>query len=162
MSGIAPSETARKRTIAWMFVGAQFALIGLMVLGPRDEGFAVSTFGRSVAGTLLVSGALLGLWSALHLGRGLTVSPLPNGATNLVSAGPYRWVRHPMYSAVMLFMAGSATRSGSWLVVSELALLITLFFFKSRWEETQLSEAFDGYGSYSAVTPRFVPRPGRR
>jgi protein-S-isoprenylcysteine O-methyltransferase Ste14 len=150
-------STQGSTAVAWTFVGIQAILIVLMVFGPRDTGFAtdgaVGAFGTIAS----IAGAIVGVWSAIYLGKGLTPSPLPNGFTDLVSAGPYRWVRHPMYSAVMLFMAGVAARSGSWIVVVELIGLVVLFSIKARWEEDQLAEAFDGYREYAANTPRFVP-----
>ena len=146
--------------VAWGFVAAQFALIGLMVFGPRDDGFAVSGVFGLMALALMIVGAALGLWSAIYLGRGLTPSPLPNGSVQLVVAGPYRWVRHPMYGAVMLFMAGVAVRSGSWLVVVALVALVVLFNVKARWEEAHLREAFPGYERYTQQTPRFLPNLG--
>jgi protein-S-isoprenylcysteine O-methyltransferase Ste14 len=146
--------------VAWTFVAVQAVLIVLMVVGPRDTGFAIDGAVRVFGTIASIVGAIVGVWSAIYLGKGLTPSPLPNGRTELVSAGPYRWVRHPMYSAVMLFMAGVAARSGSWLVVFELIGLVVLFSVKSRWEETQLQGAFEGYREYAAGTPRFIPGLG--
>jgi protein-S-isoprenylcysteine O-methyltransferase Ste14 len=148
---------ARTKFVAWSFVAAQFVLIGLMVFGPRDNNFALDGFARGLAVAAAVAGVVVGVWSAIYLGRGLTASPLPNGATDLVSAGPYRWARHPMYLAVMMFMTSVAARSGSWLVVVECLALIILFNIKARWEERQLDAAFPGYDGYAAMTPRFIP-----
>lgn len=157
MGGTIHSTTGTKAT-AWTFVAVQAVLIVLMVLGPRDAGFAADGIVGALGTIASIIGAVVGVWSAVCLGKGLTPSPLPNGRTDLVSAGPYRWVRHPMYSAVILFMTGVATRSGSWIVVAELIGLVVLFSVKSRWEETQLEDAFDGYREYAARTPRFLPR----
>jgi protein-S-isoprenylcysteine O-methyltransferase Ste14 len=148
---------ARTKVVAWSFVATQFVLIGLMVFGPRDNGFTLVGLARGLAVAAAIAGVVVGVWSAIYLGRGLTASPLPNGATDLVSAGPYRWARHPMYLAVMLFMASVAARSGSWLVIVECLGLIILFNIKARWEERQLDAAFPGYDGYAATTPRFIP-----
>lgn len=155
-----PRRTRRATIVAWSFVAAQFALIGLMVFAPRDQGFNLGATGRIVGMGLMVAGAALGLWSAVYLGRGLTASPLPNGSVDLVVSGPYRWARHPMYVAVMLFMAGVAIRSGSWLVVAAFGGLVALFSVKARWEEAHLSDAFPGYERYVGKTRRFFPSPG--
>jgi protein-S-isoprenylcysteine O-methyltransferase Ste14 len=153
---------ARTKVVAWSFVAAQFVLIGLMVFGPRDDSFTLVGLAHGLAVAAAIAGVVVGVWSAIYLGRGLTASPLPNGATDLVSAGPYRWARHPMYLAVMLFMASVAARSGSWLVVVECLGLIILFNIKARWEERQLDAAFPGYDRYAASTSRFIPRLPRR
>jgi protein-S-isoprenylcysteine O-methyltransferase Ste14 len=155
-----PRRTGRATIVAWSFVAAQFALIGLMVFAPRARGFDLGAAGRIAGIGLMVAGGALGLWSAVYLGRGLTPSPLPNGSVDLVVAGPYRWARHPMYVAVMLFMAGVAIRSGSWLVVAAFGGLVVLFSVKARWEEAHLRDAFPGYERYGERTRRFFPGPG--
>jgi protein-S-isoprenylcysteine O-methyltransferase Ste14 len=155
-----PRRTRSATIVAWSFVAAQFALIGLMVFAPRDQGFDLGAAGQISGIGLMVAGGALGLWSAVYLGRGLTPSPLPNGSVDLVVAGPYRWARHPMYVAVMLFMAGVAIRSGSWMVVAAFGGLVALFSVKARWEEAHLRDTFPGYERYVGKTRRFLPIPG--
>lgn len=156
---VEPRRLYRIQAVAWLFVAAQFALIGLMVFAPRASGFNGGGVGRAIGLALMTIGAAFGLWASIYLGRGLTPSPLPNGASRLVVAGPYGWMRHPMYMAVMLFMAGVAIRSGSWLVLASFIALVALFNVKSRWEEAQLRDAFPGYERYAESTPRFVLNP---
>ena len=151
------TRSAKTRWIGWAFVLAQFSLIGLMVMLPRETHYVASSAWRTLGMALMVGGAAVGFWSAAFLGRGLTPTPVPNGATVLVTRGPYRFVRHPMYAAVVLFMAGVAIRSGSWFAVPLLFGLIGLFHVKARWEEEQLEEVFRGYSAYKGRTPRFVP-----
>jgi len=154
-----PQSVRRRTVVAWTFVGVQALLLAGIVVVPRDDSWQLGQFVR-VGGTGLVAvGVGVGLWAAARLGRGLTPSPLPNGAISLVSRGPYRWVRHPMYTAVMLLAVGVATRSGSWLVVAQTVALIVLFNVKARWEERRLVETFPDYTSYQATTPRFLPMP---
>ena len=112
----------------------QFGLIAGIVLAPRGSAWTVTTALQVVGWILVGLGIALGLWAAVFLGRGLTPLPLPNGVVGLVTSGPYRWVRHPMYTAVMLVTAGVAVRSGSWLIVTLTALLAALFRVKSAWE----------------------------
>jgi protein-S-isoprenylcysteine O-methyltransferase Ste14 len=158
----APDPVARRRAIvAWTLVGLQALLLLGIVAAPRDEAWHAGTTLRTIGLVLFLIGVALGLWAAARLGRGLTPSPLPNGAVGLITAGPYRWVRHPMYTAVMLLAAGIAMRAGSLSVVAQAMALVALFHFKARWEETRLAATFPGYAAYQKVTPRFLPRPGR-
>ena len=151
------TRSTKTRWIGWAFVLAQFSLIGLMVMLPREVHYVASSAWRTFGMALMVTGAAVGLWSAAFLGRGLTPTPVPNGATELVTRGPYRFVRHPMYVAVVLFMGGVAVRSGSWFAVPLFFGLIALFHVKANWEEEQLEEVFRGYVAYKGRTPRFVP-----
>jgi len=150
-------KSTKTRLTGWAFVLAQFALIGLMVVLPREVHYIASDLWRTLGMVLMVAGAGVGFWSAAFLGRGLTPTPVPNGATELVTRGPYRYVRHPMYVSVVLFMGGVAIRSGSWLAWPLFIGLIALFHVKARWEESQLLEVFRGYDAYVSRTPRFVP-----
>lgn len=151
------TKSAKTKWTGWAFVLAQFALIGLMVVVPREVHYIPSDAWRTTGMVLMGAGTAIGFWSAAFLGRGLTPTPVPNGATELVTRGPYRYVRHPMYLAVVLFMGGVAIRSGSWLAWPLLAGLVGLFHVKARWEEGQLIEVFRGYDAYMDRTPRFVP-----
>jgi protein-S-isoprenylcysteine O-methyltransferase Ste14 len=152
-----PPNPTRQRLIAWGFVAIQALLLLGLVLAPRGTQWPVTPAVQIVGWTAIASGIALGLWSARYLGRGLTPSPLPNGAVDLVTAGPYRYVRHPMYTAVMLLAAGVAVRSGSWIVVGVTVALVGLFSVKSRWEEQRLTASFPGYAAYRQSVPRFVP-----
>ncbi len=151
---------APHRLVAWSFVAVQVLLLAAVVATPRGDDWARPWWLDAVAVATLALGVGLGLWAALRLGRGLTPSPLPNGAVDLVTRGPYRWVRHPMYTAVMLIVAGVAIRSGSYLVVVEAVALAALFNVKARWEERRLVETFPGYRDYRKSTGRFLPARG--
>jgi len=156
---MAAATQLANRRIAWTLVALQAALLAAMVLTPRAVHWSIAPAVTATGRGLEVVGGLIGLWAAFALGAGLTPSPLPNGRTGLVRRGPYRWMRHPMYTAVILFMAGVAVLSGSWLVLAALVLLVALFNVKARWEEARLAEAFPGYADYRAVTNRFIPCP---
>lgn len=127
----------RESTTAWLFVAVQFTLLGVMVLLPRDVAWIPSGTMRTVGMALLITGFGVGTWGSLYLGRGLTPSPLPNGATNLVTKGPYMFVRHPIYTTVMPLGLGITTRSGSLMVAVAFGALISLFNVKARWEEEE-------------------------
>jgi protein-S-isoprenylcysteine O-methyltransferase Ste14 len=144
------------RVTAWLFVIAQFALIAAVALAPGEH-WQVSWWHVAV-GAVLVAGAIaLGVWAARWLGRGLTPLPLPNGRVDLITAGPYRRVRHPMYTAVMVGMGGVAVVAGTWWAVIAWVVLVLLLTAKSYWEEKQLAAFFTNYGEYRERTGRFLP-----
>lgn len=149
-----------RKVVAWSFVAVQALLLVAIVATPRAADWTATGWLDAVAVAILVLGVVSGLWAALRLGRGLTPSPLPNGAVDLVTRGPYRWVRHPMYTAVMLIVAGVTIRSSSFVVLAEAVALAVLFNVKARWEEQRLMESFPGYSEYREVTGRFVPTTG--
>jgi len=89
--------------------------------------------------------------------RRLTPWPEPRVDARLVTRGPYRWVRHPMYAGVLLVMWAlvldrlTFVRLLVWLVL--LADLLT----KLEYEETLLARRFPEYAGYRKRTRRLIP-----
>jgi protein-S-isoprenylcysteine O-methyltransferase Ste14 len=76
----------------------------------------------------------------------------------VISTGPYAWVRHPMYSASVLFFVGAPLLLGSWWGVAMSPLFIVLFAIRARIEERALLAGLPGYADYMArVRYRLVP-----
>jgi protein-S-isoprenylcysteine O-methyltransferase Ste14 len=146
-----------------MFVLVQIGLlVSVAVTAAQGRGDWPTPAPVRVAAALCTLGGLVVVAAAsLQLGRALTATPLPNGRGSLRNGGLYRVVRHPIYSGVLLIVIGLAVRSASWVSGALAAVTIVFFNVKALWEERRLSEAFDGYAAYAAVTPRFVPRPPR-
>ena len=82
-------------------------------------------------------------------------SYLPLG---IVTDGPYQHVRHPIYTANGLLLAGLALLTGSLWLAANLALLAFYYGRSARAEERHLAAAHVEYGRYVARTGRFVPR----
>jgi protein-S-isoprenylcysteine O-methyltransferase Ste14 len=107
---------------------------------------------------LLAASAGVGLW-ALYANRpgNFNIRPTPRAGGELITEGPYRWIRHPMYTAVLL--AGLAAAAGCGTRVDGMlwAALLAVLLIKSRMEERALQVRFPTYQSYKAQTSRFVP-----
>jgi protein-S-isoprenylcysteine O-methyltransferase Ste14 len=112
----------------------------------------------ATASVLVAAGIALGAW-ALTANRpgNFNVRPEPKSGGRLVTGGPYRHVRHPMYLAVLLamlgFCAGYAT-PWRWAAFAALALVLAA---KIRVEEKAMAERHPGYADYARVTRRIVP-----
>lgn len=141
-------------------VGAQALLFLGVGLWPSSWGPQTPTL-REVGGVLFVAGGAGMVAAALHLGRALTPIPEPNGA-GLSRRGVYALVRHPMYSAILVVVAGVALARGSGVVWAFVALLVLVFEVKTRREERYLHAAYEGYADYARVTGKFIPGVGRR
>lgn len=150
-------HSRRDTIIGWALVALQFGFIAAVVLLPRDAAFDGGVAVDVFAWALVAVAGVLGLWGFRHLGSGLTPLPLPNGAVGLVTSGPYRWMRHPIYTAVMIGMIGVAVRTRSILPMTAAVGLVVFLNLKARWEETHLVAGFDGYAGYAARTARFLP-----
>jgi protein-S-isoprenylcysteine O-methyltransferase Ste14 len=77
---------------------------------------------------------------------------------HVISSGPYAFVRHPMYSGIMLFFVGVPLLLGSWWGVAIAPAFAVLFAIRARIEERALVEGLPGYADYAErVRYRLVP-----
>jgi protein-S-isoprenylcysteine O-methyltransferase Ste14 len=76
----------------------------------------------------------------------------------VVTTGPYRYVRHPMYAGVMFFFLGTPLLLGSWYGVALAPLMMAFFVVRAVMEERMLVAELEGYADYAArVRYRLVP-----
>ena len=163
---IGPMETLQR----WLknergegYVALQVVYLAFVLLGPREvPGLPRLTGIPAVMATGLglvvgVFGGLVAVWGLIGLGRNLTALPHPVDDGQLVTEGPYRVVRHPIYSGVILGSLGWALLwSSPFLVI--LALGLFLFFdIKSRREEVWLRHRYAGYADYARRTRKLIP-----
>lgn len=110
---------------------------------------------------LAVAGLMLAMWTArlfLTLGRG---TPAPWAPPHkLVVAGPYRHVRNPMITGVLLMLAAESLLFGSWPIVGWMLVFFLVHgVYLARMEEPGLERRFgEDYRRYKANVPRWIPR----
>ncbi len=139
-----------------VLVGLQFGL--LAALGALAVKALLA--GRVSPGPwlVLVSGLALGLW-ALSCNRpgNFNIRPTPRAGGQLVRSGPYRWIRHPMYSAVLLVALACAWASAVPVGGLGLVLLAAVLAVKASLEERWMLTQHADYADYQGRTRRFVP-----
>jgi protein-S-isoprenylcysteine O-methyltransferase Ste14 len=100
------------------------------------------------------------IWAAVSLGA--SYSPLLRVAEErvIVTAGPYRWIRHPLYAFALPLMTGWAVAAGSWFILATATVLIlVLMIIRVPREESMMVEGFgESYRQYMKRTGRFIPR----
>ncbi|MBU6390230.1 isoprenylcysteine carboxylmethyltransferase family protein [Patescibacteria group bacterium] len=106
---------------------------------------------------LTVAGVAFAVWARFHIGRDWSSYPTLKEDHRLVTSGPYRFVRHPIYTGMLLAISGSALAAGPfWLIVFAGALVV--FIFRIRAEERlMLSQFPDTYPAYQARTEKLIP-----
>jgi len=103
--------------------------------------------------------AMLLIWTLRSLGPNLTDTVVTRAAHTLVTRGPYRWVRHPFYDCMALFVVSIALMMANWFVIASGFLMFALLAIRSRTEEDKLLERFgEPYRAYRASTGRFLPK----
>lgn len=117
---------------------------------------------RWLGAGLMVLGVATGLWALRHLGRNVTPTAVPRPDAELVTTGPYRWVRHPLYSSGLLTLPGAALLAANLLVLVAGAATYAVLLYRTRREETELVRRFgERYVDYRARTGMILPRVGR-
>lgn len=139
------------------WVWGQFVLAGVVVvvsaLGPGWPWPWAGWLGAA----LVALGAAAGVWSLRSLGNALTPYPKPRSAGELVEHGPYRWVRHPIYSSMLLALLGVCLW-GSWWGLVPLLVLVLWWLGKAQVEEEFLRRHYPGYADYCRrVRGRLIP-----
>lgn len=139
-----------------LLVALQFGLIALLVWLAWPV--VLSGEAPQAAWACAVLGVLVGLWavSTNQLGN-FNIRPTPRAGGKLVQQGPYRWIRHPMYTAVMTCGVACAWASANgWAWLATLTLMLVLGT-KALLEERWMSQVHAGYAEYRRHTWRFVP-----
>ncbi len=109
---------------------------------------------------LCVLGVAISVISVLQLNKNLSPFPVPKPNSKLIINGVYRYVRHPIYSGIILMTFGYGLYSSSTYKIGISVLLCALFSLKSSYEEQQLMYKFPEYQDYKAITGRFFPKLG--
>lgn len=121
-----------------------------------------SDVGLAVGTAVVAGGGLLFLVALRTLAESYSPCFDATVPPRLVEHGPYRFVRHPIYTANVLIVAGVAIGSGSLLVVANVVVLVVAYATCVPREEAILAGALPGYGDYRRRTGALVPRPFRR
>lgn len=143
---------------------AGFVSFGLVFIGAWRRGVLalhVVPGSRPLAATgvaLTFAGVAIAIWARLILGRQWSASVTLKEGHRLVRRGPYRVVRHPIYSGVMLATLGTALVVGDVAALLGTLLSYGMWYLKSRQEERFMVERFGpDYEAYRRDTWALVP-----
>lgn len=140
------------------FVTAQFALLGLLFFWPANQSTSTGATALAFAGYFIsMAGAVILLISLVGLGKSLTALPNPKTNATLVTTGLYRYMRHPIYTGLLLLGLGQVFSAGPLPQLIFYILLLGLLISKARFEETLLRQKYPEYDSYARRTGRFFP-----
>ncbi len=135
----------------------QLFLFALILLAPLAGSFPFPLWLLIVGLLLVLTGGLVGTLGLVALGRNLSPFPKPIEGGKLVRAGVYAWVRHPIYSGLILGTLGWALLTESLLGILLVVVLFVFFDLKSRREERWLAETYPDYGNYKKQVKKLIP-----
>lgn len=134
-------------------------IVGIVLVRAFSPGtFAVHSTAVKVVGVvLLVSGLGLAVWARIYLGRNWGMPMSEKEEPELVTSGPYRFVRHPIYSGILLGFLGTALATNLYWLIG-LVVLGAYFIYSATVEERLLTKSFpDAYPRYRARTKMLIP-----
>jgi len=105
-----------------------------------------------------IAGAALSIYSRALLGRNWSASVQLKHDHELIQSGPYRFVRHPIYTGFLLLFLGSAVMIGEWRGLLSVVIVFVSFWRKLRLEEKWLGQHFGAaYQAYRQRTKALLP-----
>lgn len=138
--------------LAWLLVFLQFLFIGLIVISSpvTQLKWWVIVF--------IILGVALGLWAiqTIRLGN-FNISPLLKPGGIMIASGPYHFVRHPMYTSILLVCWPMVLGHFSWWKMGFVVLLTLVLVIKLHLEEGYLKKAFVAYREYTMTSKRLIP-----
>ncbi len=139
-------------TYPHLLVGAQFVLIGLMIL------FSQGVLGSPLGVSLFLMGLIFGLWAVTYNKLGnFNIRPVLKEGCSLITTGPYRVIRHPMYTSVITMMLGVLISTPTLREVLLFSLLIVTLYLKAHREEQLWCEHDADYLHYQNQSKLFIP-----
>jgi protein-S-isoprenylcysteine O-methyltransferase Ste14 len=136
-------------------------IVVLIVREPRTRHlllFRSSSLPLQLFGLILcVAGLAFAVWARLHLGRNWGIPMSLKEGHELITSGPYRFVRHPIYTGILLALLGSGLADGKmWLL--GFFVSCPFFVFSARTEERLMTQRFpDQYPEYKNGTSALIP-----
>jgi protein-S-isoprenylcysteine O-methyltransferase Ste14 len=157
-------STAQDQGTLWLniiIIAAAVIAAGLLTDALKgDAAWQFGSTGLSAAGLLVMwAGLAVRIWAIVVLGQSFRTTVEVDADQQVVDRGPYRWVRHPSYTGILLLMAGLSLAYGDWpalaiLLVLPAGVLIHRIFV----EEALLTKVIGrAYMDYAAHTKRLVP-----
>lgn len=160
---LAASVGAKAGRSRWTgFAGIRVAVVLLVLLLVRARVFKGQTVTtdpwlEGVGLAVFTSGLAVAVWARVHLGRNWGTPMSQKADPELVTTGPYRRVRHPIYSGIILAMVGTAV-AVSWYWLIAVALVGGYFVYSAVREERYLSQRFpDAYPRYQGSAKMLIP-----
>jgi len=153
----------RKGRVAWsreLRIRAVIVVAAILLIrfgAFRGHGLNTDPWRAGAGIVLFVLGLGFAIWARLHLGRNWGTPMTRKEDPELVTSGPYRLVRHPIYSGILLAGVGTALAL-SWAWLTAVVLAGIYFVYSATVEESYMTERFpDTYPMYKHSTKMLVP-----
>ncbi len=124
----------------------------------RGEFYGHPTTGAlaTIGAVLCIVGIAIAIWARVHLGRDWSPAPALKEGHELVTSGPYKFVRHPIYTGIILAVLGSTLTIPVWIIM--FFVISGMFIWRVHVEEELMMKQFpDKYPEYKKRTWALIP-----
>ena len=142
----------------WIFVIVQFLLFTAYLFEINFLNLEFPEWLRLICFPFIILGLVLILWSFVQLGNSLSPFPSPLKRASLITSGIYKYIRHPIYSGILVLLFSIALYKASEYKFLISIFLLILFHFKTIYEESKLLSKYPNYKEYRRVTGQFFPK----
>lgn len=146
---------------ARLFMLAQFGLLAALVLLPRDEAVQAPSWFQPIAIALIALAVVVLFIAVINLRKALTASPIPKADAALIQAGIYKYIRHPMYTAVIMIGGGIMLNNPTLFTIIAWVALIIVLLNKAHYEDKLLLSKHLNAAKYQKDTGTFLPKLSR-
>jgi protein-S-isoprenylcysteine O-methyltransferase Ste14 len=109
--------------------------------------------------TVTVVGIAFAIWARWHLGENWSATVTLKEGHELISSGPYRYIRHPIYSGMLVAFVGTALALGEYRALISVGIVLVAFYTKAKKEERLLTQEFgEKFREHSRRTGMFLPK----
>jgi protein-S-isoprenylcysteine O-methyltransferase Ste14 len=158
LSAVGAKQSAgRSRRRPVIGLGLILVLVLTRVFGGGGDATVHSPVLATIGTVLFASGIALAIWARVYLGRNWGMPMTEKAEPELVTSGPYRFVRHPIYSGLLLAGFGTALATNL-LGLIIVAIIGAYFYYSATVEERNLTSVFPAaYPAYRAATKMLIP-----
>lgn len=160
---VEPAEGRSVPYIRWVVLPVSLAFVGAWLVAPDAVGWALLPLPAAVrwgGAGVVVAGLALLAWVHHALDTNFSPKLRIRADHTMITTGPYRWVRHPMYTSFLLLMLGYFLLSGHvMLLVACAGMVVSILWFRTQREEAMLLAHFgQAYRDYMGRTGALLPR----
>ncbi len=161
--GIKEKRIKRQSPTGWLGLVLGAMMLALFLLAPNGDRnhyarFADVSWIRPLGVLLTGWGYAFLLWSSAVLGKQVSGEVTIQEGHELITTGPYRWIRHPRYLFIVVSLMGYGLAFSSWLGFAFAPVVLAVFLFRIRDEERLLATEFgDQWRVYAQRSWRLVP-----
>jgi protein-S-isoprenylcysteine O-methyltransferase Ste14 len=167
VAGLSAKKIERHEPSGEKLLRIAVALIAWFLLYNNDPRFGVLNrrflpwsywiFGLGAA--LAWAGVAFAIWARIHIGRYWSASVALKAGHELIRTGPYSRIRHPIYTGMLMAVAGTALAVGRYRGIAAFAIILASFIWKSKREEALLAGQFGtAFDEHRRHTGFFLPR----